>query len=217
MSDYGLVVLLPRFLRLLYLQAPQMRCNVEPLTKNSFERLSMGDLDFVLAADDVRLFGSHRPCKRTRSEAMFQDEFVCVVDPEMVDVSRGISLKTYRKYRHNSVAFGGGVTTIIEKAWAASTFEYDVAVTAFSFSALIFMLPGTALIATAQRRLADTLAPRLGLAITECPMKLPKLRENLLWHERSEQDPAHVFLRQVLETAVAALDPKVSGNHKRGL
>jgi LysR family transcriptional regulator, nod-box dependent transcriptional activator len=217
MSDYCLLVVLPRFLRLLNVRAPKIRCNVEALTKDSFERLSMGELDFVLAADDARLFGAHRPGKRLRSEAMFEDDFVCVVDPAKVDVSRGISLKTYRRLRHNSVAFGEGVATIVEMAWAASTFEYDVAVTAPSFSALIFMLPGTALIATAQRRLANTLAPRLGLVVTECPMKTAKLRENLLWHERTEQDPTHRFLREVLEAAVAELDVKATRSHKRRL
>ena len=72
--------------------------------------------------------------------------------------------------------------------------------------AMIFMLPGTPLIATMQRRLAHTLAPRLGLAICECPLRIPKLQETLMWHERSEQDPAHQYLREIFHTAVADLE-----------
>jgi DNA-binding transcriptional LysR family regulator len=206
MSDYGVLVLLPRFLRLLVAQAPGMRCVVEPVTKSSFERLAMGDLDFCLTAHDLRLYGSHRPDERIRSEPMFEDDFVCVVDPDQVEVSNGITLDAYRALRHNSAAFGEGVATIVEKAWAASGLHVEVAVVAPSFSALLFMLPGTPLIATAQRRLATTLAPRLGLAIAECPLKLDELQEHLMWHERSEADPAHQFLRRTLRAAVSELD-----------
>lgn len=206
MSDYGTLVLLPSFLRLLAVQAPSMRCIVEPVTRRSFERLAMGDLDFCLSAHDVRLYGTHRPGLRIQSASMFEDDFVCVVDPAQVNVSNGLSLEAYQVLRHNSVAFGEGIATIVEQAWAASGRDYEVAVTAPSFSALIFMLPGTPLVATAQRRLANTLAPRLGLVVTECPLKLPTLQENLQWHERNEQDPAHTFLRNALQSAVAMLE-----------
>jgi DNA-binding transcriptional LysR family regulator len=205
-TDYALVVLLPHFLRRLSAQAPHMRCIVEPVSENSFDRLAMGDLDFCLTAHDIKLYGSHRPTKRVRSAPMFQDDFVCVVDPAKVDVSQGISLSTYRRLRHNSVAFGQGVATIVETAWGRSGFDYDVAVYAPNFAALIFMLPGTPLIATTQRRLARTLAPRLGLAIAECPLKIPNLQEVLMWHERSEQDPVHRYLRETFEAAVGDLE-----------
>jgi len=208
MSDYTMLVLLPRFLRHLSAPAPHMRCVVEPLTKDSFERLAMGDLDFCLTAHDVRLYGTHRPGKHIISEPMFYDDFVCIVDPAIVDISKGISLKTYRTLRHNSVGFGDGIATIVESTWAASRFDFDVAVIAPTFSAQVFMLPGTPLIATVQRHLANTLAPRLGLAVTECPLDMPKLQENLMWHERSEKDPAHKFLRQIIELASSELLPE---------
>lgn len=205
MSDYGVVVVLPHFLRLLTEMAPNVRCIVEPVTMQSFDRLEMGDLDFAMSAHDVRLYGDHRPGQRVRSEEMFEDDFVCVVDPARVDISNGISLATYRTLRHNSAAFGEGVSTIVERAWAASDYDFDLAVTGPSFAALIFMLPGTPLVATTQRRLANTLAPRLGMAITECPLKLPMLQENLMWHERSDHDPAQKFFRDTLRAAVAEL------------
>lgn len=206
MSDYGQGVLLPHFLRLLTETAPNVRCIVEPITTRSFERLDMGDLDLCMTADDLRLYGSHRPGQQVRSEAMFQDDFVCVVDPDKINVSNGISLAIYGKLRHNSAAFGEGVATIVERAWAASKHDFNVAVTAPTFAALIFMLPGTSLIATTQRRLANTLAPRLGMAIAECPLKIPKLRENLMWHERNEHDPAQRFLRETMRSAAAHLN-----------
>lgn len=204
-SDYGLIVLLPRFLRRLAAEAPGIRCTVEPVSHQSFNRLDMGDLDLCVVSDDLRIWGTHQPSQSIRSKPMFEDDFVCVVDPRAVDVSRALPLSTYQQLRHNSVAFGDGVKTLVEKAWVASRIDIDVAVTAFSFSSLLFMLPGTPMIATAQRRLATILAPRLGLVVLESPLELPRLREVLMWHARSEADPAHIYFRQTMDAAVADL------------
>lgn len=206
MSDYSLLVVLPRFLQRLADEAPHIRCIVEPVAQHTFERLDMGDLDFSLTAGDLRLYGNHRPGGHIHFEAMFDDDFVCVIDPLKIATPGRMSLDLYSTLRHNSVMFGDGVETIVEKAWARSGLEFDVAVTAPSFSALLFMLPGTPLVATAQRRLATMLAPRLGLAIMECPLPIPPLKETLMWHERSEQDPARQYLRHTLAMAVADIE-----------
>ncbi len=217
MSDYGLLVLLPRFLQRLSAEAPGIKCLVEPLLKNSFDRIEMGDLDFCMTANDWQLYGSRHPGARIRTEAMFQDDFVCVVDERFAKVGNAMTLECYQKHRHNSVAFGQGIATIVERAWAASGLNIEVAVMAPTFSALILMLPGTPLVATAQRRLAVSLAPALGLRIVECPLPIPALDENLMWHERSETDPKHLFLRQMLQIAAADLDSELPSSHKAPL
>ena len=217
MTDYGLVVLLPRFLQRLSAEAPHVKCHVESLTEDSFSRLEMGDLDFCLAADDLRLYGDRRPGARIRSEPMFQDDFVCVVDDPPTTIRSSMAIEEYKRAKHNSVAFGQGIETIVEKAWDASGFDIDVAVKAPTFSALIFMLPGTHFVATAQRRLANSLAPPLGLRILECPIPIPPLQENLMWHERSEGDPKQAFFRRVLKQAASELNAELPLGHKDSL
>lgn len=216
MSDYGLFVLLPRFLRRLTADAPHIRCLVEPLTRDSFDRLEMGDLDFCMTANDWRLYG-RRPGPKVHMEEMFHDDFVCVVDETYAKVGTVMTLDDYRQHRHNTVAFGQGIATLVEQAWAASGFDFQVAVKAPSFSALILMLPGTPLVATAQRRLAVSLAPGLGLRVLECPLSIPALDENLMWHERNGTDPRHQFLRRMLQNAAADVDAEFAAIHKQKL
>ncbi len=214
MSDYCLHVILPRLLRRLTNSAPNIHFKVETLSPESFARLEMGDLDFCLTAHDLRLYGSHLPSVHIHTMPLFRDDFVCVADPQHVDISDGISLQTYRRARHNTVDFGADLRTIVQNAWAATKTHFDVAVMVPNFAAQIFMLPGTSLIATSQRRLAYTLAPRLGLAVAECPLKLPYLKEILFWHERTEQDPARIFIREALGTVAAELSDILVSNHK---
>ena len=206
MSDYGVLVVLPRFLRRLSAEAPLVRCEVGLLARDSFERVEQGDLDFCMTANDWRLYGGQHLGARIRTETMFHDDFVCVVDDKVVDVGVSMTLEAYQEHRHNSVVFGQNIATIVDKAWSASGLDFKVAVTAPTFSSLILMLPGTPLVATAQRRLAAALAPALGLRVVECPLAIPALAENLIWHERNDLNPTHVFLRQLLRRVVMDLD-----------
>ena len=217
MSDYGLLVLLPRLLRRLATAAPLVSYSVEMLTKESFHRVDMGELDFCMTAHDMRLYGPHRAGSQIHSIPMFQDDFVCVLDAAHADIGSTLTLDDYVRLRHNSVNFGHGLMTIAERAWDASGLDIDGAVRAPSFSAQIFMLPGTRMVATAQRRLAMALAPGLGLTILECPMSIPTLQEQLTWHERNEQDPTHLFMVQSMKDAAADLESELPSPHKSSL
>jgi len=70
------------------------------------------------------------------------------------------------------------------------------------------MLPGTQLVATAQRRLAKVLAAPLRLRVLECPIALKSLREDLMWHARHDADPTHIYLRGAFRKAAERLDAK---------
>lgn len=217
MSDYCLHVILPPLLRYFTNHAPGVRFVVEPLTNTTFERLDMGYLDMCLTAHDLKLYGSHVPGRHIMHAPMFRDDFVCVADPHYVDIRNGMSLQTYRKARHNTVDFGEGMQTLVEAAWAQTKSQFDVAVKVPNFAAQLFMLPGTPLVATSQRRLANTMAPRLGLAVAECPLRIPQLQEILFWHERSAQDPAKTYVRQAFAKVLAEMSEQPQVMHKQNL
>ena len=210
MTDYSILVVLPRIVRRLASVAPGIRCLVEPVTRDSFERLEMGHLDFCITAHDWRLYGDRRPGPNIRDEPIFRDDFVCVVDDALFPAREQLTLERYAGMSHSSVEFGQGVATLVEKAWAASGLDIAVSITLPSFSSLLMVLPGTQLVATTQRRLAMTLAPNLGLRILECPLEVAVLQENLLWHERNEMNPASRFLRGLFADAAAELDAETS-------
>lgn len=207
-SDYCQLVLVPPILRLLSTRAPAIKCILEPLAPDTFEKLAMGELDFCVAAHDPRLYGIHRPNEYICSHKLFSDDFVCVVDPIEVDLSQGMSLKLYQHSHHNLVDFGLDTKTIVQSGWEESGHEYSVAAVTSSFSAVLFMLPGTRMIATVQRRLAEALAPRLGLEIRECPLQLRYLQESLMWHQRMQHAPIHRFIREIIIQAADSLDSR---------
>ena len=200
-SDYATFVLLPQLMRTLTNEAPGMTCNVERLDEASFQALENGDLDFCLAPNEWSLFGTYRPSPEIRTAELFSDDYVCVVDAAHPDVGESISLADYERLPHNCARFGRGVTTWVEQGWREAGLAVRIAATVPNFSTVMHMLPGTPLIATVQRRLANTFAPTLGLSVFECPFPFEPLSWHMVWHARSDDNPGHGYLRAALRAA----------------
>jgi LysR family transcriptional regulator, nod-box dependent transcriptional activator len=207
MSDYTSLVLLPRLMQVLAAEAPNLTVRVEAYSELTFPRLDSGDLDVCVTVSDRNLYRDYFPSDEIRGEPLFHDDFVCVVDPRH-PASRKMSLTAYRSAQHNVVRFGPGIRTLVEKGWEQIGFDAHIAATAPSFATLIYMLPGTQLVATAQRRLATVLAAPLRLQVLKCPIALESLREDLMWHARNDADPAHIYLRAAFRKAAERLDAK---------
>jgi LysR family transcriptional regulator, nod-box dependent transcriptional activator len=208
MTDYAAMVIMPIVLKRLAAEARYMSCHVEPLSEASFDRLSSGDLDFGIVADRWRLFGEHLPSAEIRNEALFSDDFVCIVDRDHPTVRDRLTLDDYKRLPHNLVRFGRRIESIVEHAWRLADLDLTVAATAPSLTSLVFMLPGTPNIATTQSRLARIIATSLPLKIFPCPLEIPPVNEALAYHSRHEFDPGHQFMRRVFIEAAAQLEQK---------
>jgi LysR family transcriptional regulator, nod-box dependent transcriptional activator len=206
MSDYAAFVLMPKVLTQLAAQAPYVACEVELLNETTFNRLSANDVEFCVASDDWRLYGNFEPGTDIRTVPLFSDQFVCVVDRTNPLIADEVSLDNYKRMPHSTVRLGRGMSSIVERSWAVADLSLNIAATAPSFSALIFMLPGTPMIATVQARLARMLAPALNLKQVECPIVIPQLREVLAWHARNDFNPAHQFVRGIIEEAAREIE-----------
>jgi DNA-binding transcriptional LysR family regulator len=67
------------------------------------------------------------------------------------------------------------------------------------------LVVGTDRIATITTRLALKYAEILPIKLVPLPIEIPVLVEVLHWHRAHNQDPVHLWFRQVLKAAVAAL------------
>jgi LysR family nod box-dependent transcriptional activator len=205
MSDYAAVMLMPLVLERLAKEAPYISCSIEPLSDEYFDRLSSGDMDFSVAAGNWRLFGAEEPGREIKSEPLFSDTFVCIVEKNHPAIDTEITLDDYKRLPHILVRLGPGVESLIEHAWKIEELDIKIAATMGSFFTSIFMLLGTPLIATVQRRLAELVATSLPLKILPCPVAVPALHESISWHVRHEFDPGHQYMRAVFADAAAAL------------
>jgi DNA-binding transcriptional LysR family regulator len=91
-----------------------------------------------------------------------------------------------------------------EDAFARYDLVRRVAITVPTFAAAAMVVAATDLLAGMPRRVAATLARSLPLNILKPPMPALRFPMLLLWHERTERDPACVYFRDLVARALAA-------------
>ncbi len=200
MSDYATLALLPHLMSQLAATAPNIVCEVEPLYTEMFDDLIAGRLDFCVLPRDNYLL-EHEPSSGIRVDTMYTDDFVCVIDEHHPTIGETMTREQYISGSHNILRLGRNARSIIEEAWFVQDLHPKVIATTRSFASLIWMVPGTSLVATAQRRLASRFRGFLPIRVVECPISIPHLTACLQWHRRNSDDPAHAFMRDAILAA----------------
>jgi len=204
MSDYAGITFLPFLTPLLSVEAPNISIDIRPINNQVHHDVEQGELDFCLLPHNWRLYQSSSPAG-LKSLTLFEDDFVCVIDAAHPDVGDGMSGDQYAALPHCVARFGSGVRSLVEQAWVDARLPLHIAATATTFTHLLFMVAGTRMVATAQRKLFAALQPMLRIRATECPIAIERLNESLSWHERNDGDQAHSFMRDLFANAARAM------------
>jgi len=78
----------------------------------------------------------------------------------------------------------------------------DIAVIVPTYTAAAAVVAGTDLVASMPASLLDVLGPRLALRRVTTPLAPARTPINLLWHERTDKDPALRLFRDLLARVV---------------
>ena len=89
-------------------------------------------------------------------------------------------------------------------SYAALGVVRDIAAVVPTFTAAAAIVAGTDLVASLPGSLVDVLGPRLALRRVAAPLAPIRSSINLLWHERTDRDPALRAFRELLARAAGA-------------
>ena len=204
MSDYSNLIIAPPLMAELSRCAPELACDHRLLGKAMFRDLESGALDFGLLPSHWRLYQDSLS-DSIQSMVLFKDDFVCVVDKNN-PVGDGLTMDEYASLPHLAMWVGGEVRTIVQNAWAINRLVPRISATSTTFASLVSMTVGTPMVATVQRRLAMRYKECWPIRVLECPMPIETVVEQLNWHERNADDPAHSFMRDCFARVAAAFD-----------
>lgn len=204
LSDYTAFTIFPLVMARLASEAPGLECELYPVDDNAFVGLEHGDLDISIIPSYWRLTQQERP-QTVRTLPLFEDDTVCAIDASFHDFDE-LTLERYLCLSHAAVRLNGSERTIVEDAWIRKGVFPRVVVSTLSFSSVVFMIPGTPLIATVQRRLGVGFARLLPIQLLECPISVEPLVVEMNWHARSDNDPAHLYLRHVFAIVAESID-----------
>lgn len=191
-TDYALKAVLVPFIAALKQRAPGVRLRVVQLEEDTLlSRMERGELD-------VALLTPHTTPVDLHSRALYQEEYVCMLradHPVLRETT--LTLDAFCALEHMLVSWQGksfqGVT---DEALAALGRTRRVGLSVNSFLILPEILAVSDMIAVLPRRLAGS---HPNMQIVTPPLSIPGFTKSMAWHERTHRDPAHRWLRQLLE------------------
>jgi DNA-binding transcriptional LysR family regulator len=196
-NDYVAAVLLGPLVPVLVAEAPGVTLEVVSAFRSLDAHLRDDRLDLILAA------GTLDAAAAFPSEPIFEDRFVCVAGSGVRGLGERLSRAQlarlpYLAYRQ------AGARSYADLELDRLGLARRPVLTVESFVLVPHLLRGTGMITMLQERLCAALA--LGdLRIARPPVRLAPLRERMYWHPRSEQDPAHRWLRGRIGALAAAM------------
>jgi DNA-binding transcriptional LysR family regulator len=108
---------------------------------------------------------------------------------------RALTTERWLAYGHVVTRFGNEQSNTVERELARHGLRRRVGLEVPSFLAGLFVLPTSDLLMNAPIQLVAEAAARLDLVTREAPIRLPRVRVCLCWHERFQRDAAHQWAR----------------------
>ena len=205
-SDYLISVLFARVIQKIHQEAPNITFEMLGPSDNSGELLIRGEVDLMIVPERYIIEGHP-------SKLLFEEEHVCVVWQGNTQVGDTLTLEQYMDMGHVSVGFGRTRHMSIEE-WFMNQYGFNrrLEVITNDFNTLPQLVVGTQRIATMHQRLAYLYAEYLPLRILQPPVKIPVMREFMLWHRSVEGDPMHRWLRERISEFIQHLEnPAIAG------
>lgn len=210
-TDYLTAILAGPLLRTFAAQAPRASVDFAPQPVRDGTLAPYSRLDLIVGPVGFQLPG--------QSQELFTDDFVLIadVDNAVLDVADpAVSLLSQVPHAtaYLNDPHDDGLQDLLRRAGV----EDVVSARLFGLAALPLLVSGTDMVALVPRMLAAKASRTLRLSVFELPdgLTMP-MAERMYWHPRDEDDPAIVWLRTALLSAVATLSREPSGPAPRRL
>ena len=198
-SDYTMVTLMPHLMALAYRTAPNVRFELLPQVNEPQRLLDRGEVDLLVIP--LIYCSPNHP-----AQVLLDEDFCCILDAQSPLAGRPLTLETYKAAGHVVMQPPGASPPFEGSAMLKLGIVRRVEVSTFSFVGALSLLAGTNRICTVHRRLARYGQGLLPLKLLELPVELPKMEQSMQWHAYRTNDPGLVWLRDVLQQAVAVMD-----------
>lgn len=194
-SDSVSTMLLGPLLATLRARAPKTRLRLITLDRLIAEdALARGEADLLVGIPPVLPPGH-------AAELLFRDPLDCIVPADGAPPGRALTLAAYADTPHVELALFGARDDRVDRALARRGKTREVAVTVPHFSSVPLAVLETGGVATIARRLAQVFATWMPLAIKAPPVPLEPIEIRQVWHRRTDDDAAVVFLREAVKDA----------------
>lgn len=193
-----LAPLAPRLIATLTAAAPLLDLRLTPIVPSLSEALGKGESSLAIApSNQVSGPVMMRPLGEVR--------FGVVGRKGHPALRRALTTESWMAYAHVVTRFGNERTNTIDAELTRHRLQRRVGLEVPSFLAGLFVLPTSDLLMNAPIQLVQEAATLLNLVTREAPIRLPRVRLSVCWHERLHHDAAHQWARERVFEAVRPL------------
>jgi DNA-binding transcriptional LysR family regulator len=194
-SDQAVVGVVGGVLAALRAAAPKARVTVLPVDRDRVSgMLESGAIDLAIGYYPDAQNAEH-------SEILFHEDFVCLFDDRACGVTPPLKLKTYLELPHILMSLRGEFSGSADALIAREGAKRFILMTTPHFLTIPFLLRGLRAVAAVPRRLAETCANAAGLAMSPLPIAMEGFDVSMLWHARTQSDPAQRWFRELVRAA----------------
>jgi DNA-binding transcriptional LysR family regulator len=176
------------------------------------EELRAGTLDFGIGA-----FG---PSASTDAALIFRElyapRYVSIARRGHPEVRGKLDLRLFCKLRHVATFYPGSGPGLIDRILEESGRRRRVVLSLPDWLSVPFVVAQSDLIATVPEGVARAANAARGLQILKCPVRIPRLPMNLVWHARTHESAPHRWFRALtIDAARDAGDPAAAPSRVR--
>ncbi len=200
-SDYLDPLFLPRLMARIKAEAPLCPVEVLPLSADLHyhAHLEQGEVDVVIG-------NWPQPPDDLHMARLFGDEVVCLVAAGHPAVRRGWTAEEWLAAEHIApTPTYPGARGVIDAHLDAQGLARRITARCAHFSLIPDMVASSLLVLTTGRQFCERFTERLPLAVLPCPIPFPRLMYYQLWHARTHQSAAALWLREQVKTVAASL------------
>ncbi len=209
MSDYTAGLLLPEVMRRITGVAPGIEISLLPMTPSQLQpSLEDGTCDLA--------FGYFQALHSDlRISSCFSDYAVCIAGPGFSHKGSTLSLQEFVAARHVCTGDTTSTSTIdvmCDRKLRAGGHRRQIAVRCPTPMSVARIVSKTDLLGLLPMSLAMDYQTSLNLQCMTIPLELSPFDVSMVWHERSQKDLAHAWLREQFRQATAEMGMPVAGH-----
>lgn len=202
MSDYTAEWIMPRLGAYLETEAPRVQINLLPYSvANMFPMFEREGIDLAIGAnrDDAQ------HARGLRASTLWPIHSRCLMRRDHPLARGKLTLERFLSARHLDVCLPGMTMPLYDNLLAAHGVRRNLILTLNHYTQTLAVLAATDYIAVLPVSLLDLSAYADRLCQRYPPIAMPERPLGLIWHQRHESSPPHVWLRRVLTELFAVV------------
>ncbi|OUS24311.1 LysR family transcriptional regulator [Gammaproteobacteria bacterium 45_16_T64] len=207
LTDGTLSLVWPELRKIIEQEAPGVDIHAVPYKADGEPLLLNADVDMVF---------DYYPgtCDQIRTQGMFDNHFVCVMNVDHPLAEKNLSLKRFVNAEHVLVSLSGDASGIVDSELAALGMSRRIAVTVNSFGSAVNLVKQSQLISAMPYPIVAQCHAAKALVVKPLPVVVPPARITMAWHCRDDRSPRVGWLRRTMERIVhdkrALFDRKIT-------